>query len=468
VSAFELAERFSYFGMLAILIYYMYFPSDKGGIGLGQAEAAALVGAYSGAIYLAMVLGGWVADRIFGTANTLAIGAGIVLAGHVTLAFVPGFSGLLVGMLLIAAGSGCTKATTASLVGSFYAPGDAQRIVGFTIFYLSLNLGALTGGIATGFLQQSLGFHAGFGAAAVGMLIGLVIYIPGRSKLPEASRVVPNPATPSALMRCGGIIAVLTVALWSGFALGILHVGDASTIVAVVAIISAGSYLTLMGRSKAVTSAEFHSVVRYIPIFVASVMQVMLWMQLYTVVAVHAEARTDRSFFGFDLPPSTAVASGGLFAIILTPVVNALWTKLGTRQPSIAVKYAISLGTLGLCFITLSVSSLVPGSLIPISLLLGVIGVFYLADLIASPAGLSYATATAPKAFRSQMVALHSMSYAVGAALAGVFAQFYNPTGDASGYFLMAAIVSAAIAAVLVMVRKVVRDGTSLDAAVPA
>jgi POT family proton-dependent oligopeptide transporter len=465
VSVFELAERFSYFGMLAILVYYVYFPVAQGGLGLSQTVATSLVGAYGGGIYLATVLGGWLADRILGAARTLLVGAVLVLAGHVALALLPGFAGLIAGLVLVALGSGCTKPTTASVVGSLYKPGDAQRIVGFTLFYLSLNIGALFGGMVTGFLQQSFGFHVGFGAAAAGMVAGLLIYIPAAKRFPESTRVVPSPAPRSARIRAAAIALGVVAVVAAAFSTGIVQASDSSTLVALAGVFVAVVYYVLMGRSAKVTKVEYNTVLRYLPIFVASAVQVALWMQLYTAVSIHAEARTDRALFGLDLPPSTVVASGAVFAIVLTPVMNAIWNRLGTRQPGTAVKYALSLLTLALCYAVLGVTALDDSAIIPIMLVIGVVGGFYLADLIASPTGLSYATAAAPMAFRTQMVSVHSMSYAIGAALAGVVARFYNPEVAAGGYFLGLAGITVLVALVLFMIRRVVVDGDQLSAA---
>lgn len=457
VSVFELAERFSYFGMMAILLYYIYYSTADGGLGLDLPLATALVGAYSGVIYLSSVAGSWVADRLLGATRTLTLGACLVLAGHICLALLPGLAGLLAGMALVALGSGATKATTTSLVGSFYEARDPQRIIGFTIFYLSLNVGALVGGLATAFLQQSFGFHVGFGAAAIGMVIGLAVFLPARSGLPAAAKATPSPASRVDVVRAVaiaiGLIAVLAVL----FLTGIITLEDASLVVACVSVLAAIAYLVLMRFSSKVSSAEFAAVVRYLPIFVVSVVQIALWIQLYTAVGVHAEARSDRSLFGFELPPSTAISFGAVFAIVLTPVVNGVWRRLGVRQPGTAGKYAISLLILAASFAIMAAWSADATAMIPVLVMLGIVGAFYLADLVASPAGLSYATMSAPRSFSTQMVALHLLSYAIGSSLAGVVATAYTPD-NASQYFLVVAAVATVVAVVLFVFRKSTGD----------
>lgn len=466
VSAFELAERFSYFGMLAILVYYVYFTAETGGLGLSQGLATALVGGYTGGIYLFTVVGGWVADRVLGAARTLVVGAFIVLAGHSALAFLPGLSGLLIGMLLVAVGSGCTKATTASVVGSLYRAGSYQRIVGFTLFYLSLNLGALFGGLAVAWVQQSWGFHAGFTAAAAGMVVGLIIYLPGRRMLPEETSRPPAPAPVSVVGRAAALALGVAAVLWVAFATGMVRLEDSSMVVAVIGALIATTYFVVIRRTTASSPNEADAVVRYIPVFIASAVLVALWMQLYTAVAVHADARIDRFFFGMEIPPSAVAASGAAFAILLTPFVNMLWTRLGSRQPSTAVKYSVAFLILGGCYVALGATASVEHLQLPFIAMLGIVGGFFLADLVASPAGMAYSTAVAPHQFRTQLVSVHSMSYAVGAALAGVTSQWYSPDSNAGNYFLGLAAASILGAILMFALRRVVVDGRALTAAV--
>ncbi|NNV08657.1 MFS transporter, partial [Geobacillus sp. MMMUD3] len=189
----ELWERFSYYGMNGILALYLYFKVTDGGLGLPQATAVGIVGAYGGAVFLATILGAWVADRLLGAEKVLFSSAIIIMAGHIALALVPGFGGVAVGLILVALGSGGLKANASALVGELYEEKDPRRDAGFTIFYMGVNIGALLGPLITGLLQQNIGFHYGFGAAAVGMALGLIIYATGRKNLPAESRVAVNP-----------------------------------------------------------------------------------------------------------------------------------------------------------------------------------------------------------------------------------------------------------------------------------
>lgn len=138
----ELWERFSFYGMLTILGYYLYYSLTDGGLGMPKATATGIVGAYGGLVYLATVLGGWIADRVLGMERTVFYGGLVVMCGHIALAFVPGFSGVAVGLVLVALGSGALKANASSLLGTLYEKDDPRSDGGFTLFYLGINLGA--------------------------------------------------------------------------------------------------------------------------------------------------------------------------------------------------------------------------------------------------------------------------------------------------------------------------------------
>src|SRR5690349_19494534 len=189
----EMWERFSFYGMQGILLIYMYYSVAEGGLGIDQATATGIVGAYGGTVYLSTILGAWVADRLLGSERVLFFSAWVIMAGHIALALLPSVWGLGVGLILVAVGSGGLKANATAVVGTLYTPKDARRDAGFSLFYLGINLGAFLGPIVTGALQSSVGFHWGFGAAAVGMALGLIQYSFGRKQLPAASRIVANP-----------------------------------------------------------------------------------------------------------------------------------------------------------------------------------------------------------------------------------------------------------------------------------
>lgn len=149
----ELWERFSFYGMLTILGYYLYYTATDGGLGLPQSTATGIVGAYGGLVYLSTVLGGWIADRVLGMERTVFYGGVVVMCGHIALAVLPGLAGVGIGLVLVALGSGALKANASSLLGTLYDKDDPRCDGGFTLFYLGVNLGAFVGPLVTGILQ---------------------------------------------------------------------------------------------------------------------------------------------------------------------------------------------------------------------------------------------------------------------------------------------------------------------------
>lgn len=223
---------------------------------------------------------------------------------------------------------------------------------------MSLNLGALLGGLTVAWFQQSGGFHAGFAAAAAGVVVGLIIYVPGQ--LPAEAIRPPAPAP--VVSREVALALGVAVALWAAFTAGVIRLEDTSAVVAVVGALIATTYFVVMRRATASSPGETRAIVRYIPIFIASTALVALWMQLYTAVAVHADARIDRFFLGMEIPPSAVAASGAAFAILPTPFVNTTWMKLGSRQPRTAAKYAIAYLILGACYVVFGTTASVEAS----------------------------------------------------------------------------------------------------------
>ena len=163
----ELWERFSFYGMQGILLIYLYYQTTEGGLGMDKSVAGGIVGAYSGSVYLSTILGGWLADRLWGAERTLFYSGILVMLGHLALAIIPDLAGLICGLVMIALGSGGVKASASSMVGSLYESEELRplRDAGFSIFYISINIGGFLGPLLTGLLQENMGFHYGFGDA---------------------------------------------------------------------------------------------------------------------------------------------------------------------------------------------------------------------------------------------------------------------------------------------------------------
>jgi proton-dependent oligopeptide transporter, POT family len=452
----EMWERFSFYGMQGILLIYLYYSTAEGGLGIDQTTATSIVGAYGGLVYLSTILGAWLADRVLSAERTLFYSAVVVMVGHIALALLPGLLGVGVGLVLVAVGSGGVKATATSLVGTLYAPGDPRRDAGFSLYYLGINLGALVGPILTGLLQTSLGFHWGFGLAAVGMGIGLIQYTIGRKRLVGAARIVPNPLPPSRrpLMVGVAVAGVIVIAVLA-FG-GVLTADRLANVVVALSAVATVVYFVVILRSSRITRVERRRVLAFIPMFIASAAFWSLYQQQFTVVTIYSDQQLNRNIFGWEMPVSFVQSINPVFIILLSGAFAALWTKLGTRQPSSPIKFALGTAIMGVAFLLfLPMAGDAPGTA-PLLGLVGILFVFTIAELLLSPVGLSLSTKLAPEAFRTQMVALFFLSIALGTAMSGVLAEFYTPAREAV-YFGVLGIVGIALGAVLAAISPFLR-----------
>jgi proton-dependent oligopeptide transporter, POT family len=445
----ELWERFSFYGMQGILLIYLYYEASRGGLGIDEGTATSIVGAYGGSVYLATVIGAWLADRLFGPERVLFGSAILVMAGHIALAVLPGVAGVAAGLILVALGSGGVKATATTIVGLLYEPGDDRRDAGFSIFYLGINLGALVGPLLTGLLQQEAGFHWGFGLAAVGMAVGLTQYAIGRRRLPSSAREVANPLPPSRLwifLAAAAVVVVLVVVLAVA---GAIPAARLSTIVVVLSIVAAVAYFVVILSSHRIDDVERRRVVAFIPMFIASAAFWSLYQQQFTVVTIYSDKRLDRNLGGWEMPVSWVQSINPIFIIILSGVFAAIWTRLGDRQPSTPVKFAAGTAIMGAAFLLFL--PFAGAASVPLLGLTGILFVFTIAELLLSPVGLSLSTKLAPEAFRTQMVALFYLSVALGTALSGTLAGYYSEEHEVPYFGILGATAIVLGGALLVL-----------------
>lgn len=446
----ELWERFSFYGMQGILLYYMYYSVADGGLGIDQGIATGLVGAYGGGVYLSTILGAWLADRVLGSEKVLFYSAILIMFGHIALALLPGGIGLAVGLVLVGVGSGGLKANATSLVGTLYAEGDERRDAGFSIFYMGINIGALLGPLLTGLAWTELGFHYGFGLAAVGMAIGLTQYALTRKNLPETAHAVTNPLPSGRFARMGLIAAGAVVVIILAFITGLVTPANLAQTMAYLAIAASVAYFTVILRSKRVNAVERKRVYSFIPLFIASAAFWGLFQQQFTVVAIYADRSLDRNLFGWIMPPSFVQSINPIFIIIFAAVFAALWTRLGSRQPSSPLKFALGLVFMGVAFLLFIPFSGGGPNSTPLIALVVILLFFTWAELFLSPIGLSVATKLAPSAFRTQMVALFFLSISLGTTLAGILAGYYNQDNEVP-YFSFSGITAIVLGIALAL-----------------
>ena len=436
----ELWERFSFYGMLTILGYYLYYSVTDGGLGLPKTTATGIVGAYGGFVYLSTVLGGWMADRVLGMERTAVLRRrGGDVRPHLA-ALIPGLTGVAVGLVLIGLGAGALKANASSLLGTLYSQGDPRRDGGFTLFYLGINIGAFAGPLITGLLQTRLGFHYGFGAAAIGMALGLTQYVLNRGNLGDHGRTVPHPLSREAFWRAAAVAAAVVGAVVVGFATGVVTLANLSQVTTGLILAASIAYFVAMLTSSRVDDVERTRVRAFIPLFVANAVFWSLFQQIFTVLAVYSDERINWSIFGWTAPSSWIGSIEPVWIITLSPLFALMWTRLGRRAPTTPRKFALGVIGMGCAFLLFLTMAGTSGRSVPVLVVVAIMGAFAVSELLLSPIGLSVTTQLAPNAFRAQMMALYFFSVGLGTAMSGVLARYYDASHEAAYFGIIGAV----------------------------
>lgn len=430
----EFWERFSYYGMRAILLFYMYYEVKDGGLGIDQTTANSIMAIYGSLVYMSGIIGGWIADRILGTARTVFHGGVLIMVGHIILALPLGAPGLFISMFFIIIGTGLLKPNVGGMVGDLYSMKDPRRDSGFSIYYMGINMGAFIAPYIVGTLGEGVNFHLGFGVAAIGMAIGLIVYVITRKKfLGLAGTVVPNPLTKPEKGRITKIILLVLVVLgivgWAGISGGWLTVERVIFSISILGIIIPTAYFIFMYRSPKTTKDEKSRLLAYIPLFVAAMVFWAIAEQQSSILATFANERTELNFMGIELHASWFQSLNPLFIIMFAPLFAGLWTKLGDKQPSVAQKFSFGLVFAGLAFIVMMLPAYLNGGTGTLVSPLWLVLCFFLivmGELLISPVGLSASTKLAPAAFAAQMMSLWNLSNSSAQAINAQVVRFYT------------------------------------------
>jgi POT family proton-dependent oligopeptide transporter len=454
----EMWERFSYYGMLASLTLYLFYEAagPNPGLGLPKATATSLVGAYGGLVYVSTIVGCWVADRVLGAERTLFYSAVLVMTGHVALAVLPGLVGVGVGLACVALGSGGVKGNATAVVGTLYAANDDRRDAGFSLFYMGINTGALFGPLLTGLTRTTLGFHYAFGVAAIGMALGLIQYTIGRRNLGAEASIVPNPLPRSRWTIVAAAAVVVVAAIVVLVTSGVITAANLSDVVVVLCGVATVAYFTVILASPKITVVERSRMLAFIPLFIANAAFWSLYQQQFTVVSIYADGRLNRNLFGWEMPTEWVQSFNPVFIILLAPVFALLWIKLGPRQPSTPIKFALGNVIIGLAFLLFLPWAGGVGPTTPLLTIAVILLVFAIGELLISPVGLSLATKISPGVFRSQTVALYFLSVALGTALSGSLAGYYSPRHEAP-YFGSLGVAAIVVGVILVALSPMIR-----------
>ena len=434
----EMWERFSFYGMRAILIFYLLqhwmFAEDR---------AYAIYAAYAALVYIAPVLGGYLADRYIGQRRAVQFGAILLVIGHGLMAFegpgptqYPGVtaaemqSGLFINVFWLALafivmGVGFLKSSISVLVGHLYEPGDSRRDPAFTIFYMGINLGAASGSLLAAWLGQTFGWAWGFGAAGVGMLLGLLVFIWGRPEL-QGRGEAPDPA---ALARpVAGIRTEHWIYIWGLVGVGVVwfliqyqHVvgwllGLCGAIVLAYFLYESVAKLDRIARHR-IIAAVF--LIALQPLFWA------LFEQAGSSLNVYTDRNVDRMLFGWEVPAGMFQSINAFYIILLGPVFAGLWLWLARRgiEPSTPAKFGLGLIQLGLGFFLLVWGANSASGLTPVIFIFGIYLLHTMGELCLSPVGLSAMTKLAPSRLVGLVMGSWFLASAAGNFLGGVIAQ---------------------------------------------
>jgi POT family proton-dependent oligopeptide transporter len=446
----EMWERFSYYGLRPLLVLFMSAALLDGGFGFERGEASAIVGIYGASVYLASLPGGWIADRLLGLRRAILYGAVCISAGHISIglsSFMGGKLTFFLGLILIVCGTGLLKPNISAIVGDLYPEGGARRDAGFSIFYMGINVGAFFGQIITGFLGEKFGWHFGFGAAGVGMLIGLTVFATraGRTlgdigmtptRHPDAATQARQETRMKLVLGAGVAVLAVVIALT---ALGVItiraqSVGQYMTYVLVGLAVLFFAYIFAAGGLDADEKK------RVLVIAVLFAFASIFWSafeQAPTSLNLFARDFTARTVFGWEVPATWFQSINSLFIFLLAPFFAALWTKLGSRGRDISApaKFSMGLFFAGVGFLVMiPAANIVAGegggaaaTKVAAWWLVGSYFFQTVGELCLSPVGLSSMTKLSPRRYVGQMMGIWFLASAIGNLIGGLVGRFVDP-----------------------------------------
>jgi len=438
----EMWERFSYYGMRALLILFMTTETthvitgsggvvlrENPGMGLDVGTAAAIYGLYTSLVYIMALPGGWVADNLWGQRKAVFVGGCIIALGHFTMA-VPTETTFFGGLVLIILGTGLLKPNVSTVVGELYPEGGARRDAGFSIFYMGINIGAFAGPLITGWLGEGYNWHWGFGAAGVGMVLGLIQYRLGARYLGDAGGLKTDDTAAQLATRArrfyavSGAVAAAVFAFGSLVAAGVipLSLTQIATYLGYGVLVLVGLYFAYLWTAGGHSTEENK---RLFVIFWLFLLIAVFWSgfeQAGSSLNLFAQDLTQRTFGDVTIPASALQSINPMFIILLAPVFGSFWVWLERRQadPSIPMKAALGLLGLAMGFFVLSwgAANATPENPVSPAWLVVTYFLHTSGELAISPVGLSAITKLSPERRVGQMMGI----WFVGAALGNLFA----------------------------------------------
>ena len=431
----EMWERMSYYGMRALLVLFMTLNLQEGGIGLSVASATAIYGIYTGAVYFFGLPGGWIADRLIGGQNAIFYGGLIIVAGHIFLA-IPSNYTFFLGLVSVALGTGLLKPNIGALVGRLYKANDKRIEAGYALYYMGINIGSLIGYLVCGWIQINLNYHAAFGAAAVGMFIGLMQFrltaykLEGLATRPELPLSKIGKQTSKFLISILLLIVVLAAILINAGQIVLNPVKLAQQITIVIASLFFIYFIGLFFYGK-LSLNERKAFGAILLICIASILFWAGFEQAGSSLNLFTRDFTNRFIANIEIPTAWFQSTNSIFIIILSPFFASLWIKLGKRltQPYFGLKCAVGLLVMASGFILMFFAAQFAASGLKVapSWLISTYFFHTVGELCISPVALSAISKMSPKRFSGQMMGVFTLTYSIGSLVAGLIAGKFDP-----------------------------------------
>ncbi|WGL16351.1 peptide MFS transporter [Microbulbifer bruguierae] len=458
----EMWERMSYYGMRALLVMFMTASLQKEGLAFTAAAAAAIYGLYTGAVYFLGLPGGWIADRLLGGQRTVWYGGIIIMCGHIVLA-IPSQGTFFVGLILVATGTGLLKPNISALVGHLYQPDDVRRDSGYALYYMGINLGSFIGYMVVGTLGEKVGWHWGFGAAAVGMAIGLIQYRKTIGNLGDASLQPEHPMSPQGAKKAWGVIwaIVATVAVVAALSIsGVITINPVAVaqntaVIFTLIFFAYYAYIYFGGNLSQIEKRRMWA------LFLVCLASACFWSgfeQAGSSLTLFTQDFTNRMVGSFEIPVSWFQNINPLTIIILSPFFAALWINLGKRMitPSYSLKCAIGLIIMASGFIVMffAAQQAAAGLKVAPFWLVATYFLHTVGELCLSPVALSAVSKLSPRRFAGQMMGVFVLTYSIGNIIAGLLAGNFDPNNvsELPNLYLQIAIFSIGIGAVIALI----------------
>ena len=460
----EMWERMSFYGMRGILVLFMTASLIDGGLAIDAVSASAIYGIYSSSVYLVALLGGWIADRHIGQQNAILYGGLVIMIGHFLLAFT-NIETFYLGLIFVVLGTGLLKPNISAIVGGLYEKEQEKKEAGFTIFYMSINIGSVLGFFICGYLGESIGWHYGFGAAGIGMAFGLMQFILTRKNLGEVG-IKPSIELPknkkkkeiiSLYLLSFVFMAILLMGIFGFWTFDPIPIANALTVIIISIAAIYFLYLFIFGN---LNEDERKKIILILVLFFGAAFFWSGFDQAGSSFNIFAKEYTDRIIFGWEYPASWLQVLNPILVVILSPFMAYLWIFLGKRMldPSLPFKFGLGLilMAIGFIFIAIGANVAMQEGLAGARWLLLTYLFHTIGELTLSPIGLAAISNLSPKRYVGQMMGIWFLASSLGAIIAGLLSgqATYEGLNSMPSLFNKVAIISSIAGLVLILISK--------------